>query len=288
MIRKFWLTNSKDEKYELTDKNSKIFLLNPSGLGFKKGITLSRFGNEVNVEEITYAMPEPQGELLFHKNSLSGKYQDYQDFLQFAKKRPLKLYYQTPNTFDSWYIDCEILQLEKSEVANDGLMHCAIVFAGTSFWKTTKEYEVVVEEQLVGGKIYPYTYPFEYEGNSFAHIELQSNGTMETGFRFEINDEVQNATLSLYQDDEKYGEIKILGTYDKIKVDTRDNHESIYLEYNGSAIANPTSKFDLSSNGEYQTPFPKLRVGDNVLTFSYGGVFTKSIHIKWQDLFSSI
>lgn len=288
MVRKFWLINSKGDKFDITSKNSKLFLYAPMGLGFIKDIDTLRRGNSTEVRAIQYEMPVISGELLFSE-SLSGMYQDYQNFIQFAKHRPLKLYYQTPNTFDSWYVDCEIASLEKGDVNfEDRLLHCPISFLATSFWQTAKEYDLAVEEQIVGGKIYPYTYPFTYEGNSFAHIDLISSGTLESGFRFEINDIVTNPTLSLYQNDEKYGEIKILGTYDMIKVDTRDGKESLYLEYQGSAIANPTSYFDLSSNGQYETPFPKLRVGDNVLTFSYGGVFTSAIHIKWQDLFSTI
>lgn len=231
IARNFWLVNSLGNKYELTDKNSKIFLHQPSGLGFAKEFETTRFGNKEEVINITYAMPIVEGELLFYKGTNVGKYQDYQDFIQFAKYRPLKLYYQTPNTFDSWYIDCELATIEKSEInPEDKLMHCPISIMGHSFWQTAKEYDLSVSEQIVGGKIYPYTYDYTYEGNSFAHIDLQSSGTIQSGFRFEINGLITNPTLSLYQDEIKYGEIKILGTYDVIKVDTRDGYESIYLE----------------------------------------------------------
>lgn len=290
--RKNWFINSLGNKYELTDTNSKIFLDGIKGLGLSKTLELVRIGNEAEIKSNTPDLPKITGELLFYDLTNTGKYADYLNFIQFAKhktdKTPMRFYQQTPNSFESWYIDCEIIVLEKDQIEKDGVLHCPIQIQGLSFWKTANEYDLVVEDVIEGGKIYPYTYEYTYEGNSYAHIDLTNNGTLESGFILEINDTITNAVLSLFQDNEKYGEIRIDGTYDKIIVDTRDKKESIYLESGGVPISNPTSKFDLTGNGTYKTPFPKLKVGSSVLTFAFGGTFTKAVHIKWQDLAISI
>lgn len=283
-VRKFWFVNNNDVQYNLTSQEIKTFLYNPSGLGFNKTLTLDRLGNEAKVSANVPNLPNPSGELLFHKNTITGIYEDYNKFIQFAKIKPLRFYYQTPNSFEAFYIDCEISSIQKGEISEDSVLHCPITIQGLSFWKNAEEHILKVEEVIEGGKIYPYTYPFTYEGNSFSHIDLTNNGTLDCGFTFEIDDEITNPVLSLYQNDEKYGEIRIDGTYDKIIVDTRDGKQYIHLEYRGSTIANPTSKFVLTGNGEYSTPFPKLKVGENVLTFSFGGTFTKAVYIKWNDI----
>ncbi|MBQ0111917.1 MAG: hypothetical protein KBT03_02195 [Bacteroidales bacterium] len=293
-VRKFWFVNGNDVAYQLTSKETKSFLNNPVGLGFSKSLGLDRLGNEAEITENRANLPTPSGELLFYKDNIAGKYDDYKKFIQFAKIKPLKFYWQTPDSFESVYIDCEIASLEMSEVSTDGLIHCPIQLQGLSFWKNSKEHIVKVEEEITGGKIYPYTYPYTYEGNSFANIQIQNNGTLPSGFKFEIYSEVTNPILSLFQreynedseqyEDVKYGEIRIEGTYDEIKVNTTDHKQSIYLGYQGSAIANPTSKFVLTGNGTYDTPFPQLRVGLNKLTFAYGGTFDEAVYIKWEDV----
>lgn len=284
-IRKFWFENANGVEYNLNNFNSRIFLYKPVNLGFSKNLTLTRLGDEADILSNTAEFPTPSGELIFYKRTLSGIYEDYSAFIQFAKIKPLKFYQQTPNSFEKFYIDCEIISLGKGDVdPTDSSLHCPIQIQGLSFWKTAIEHDLVVEDVEAGGKVYPYSYPYTYEGNSYGRIQLTNNGTLNTGFKFEINDEITNPVLSLFQNNVKYGEIKINGTYDVIKVDTRDKKHSIYLERQGSAIANPTSKFDLSGNGEYATPFPKLKVGDNVLVFAFGGIFTKAVHIKWQDV----
>lgn len=292
LYRKFWLVNANGIKFELTNHNSKIFLNSPSGIGFKKSLTTTRLGNEENILTEVATMPQISGQLLFFSDTNAQIYQKYQDFIQFAKIKPLKLYYQTPNTFDGWYIDCVFSQLDKGEIDKNGILKCPFVLYGTSFWKTAIEHDLVVENVQFDGKTYPYTYPYRYGGNTYANTTIINNGTLDCGFKFEVNNAIQNPTLSLYEiiNDEnvKYGEIKINGTYDVVKVDTSDSKQSIYLELNGSVIANPTAYFDLSSNGTYSTPFPKLKAGTSKLSFTFGGTFTQPFHIKWQDVFLTI
>lgn len=293
-VRKFWFVNANNVAYQLTSRETNTFLSNPSGLGFTKNVMLDRVGDEADVLGETASFPMPNGELIFYGDTLAKKYDDYKKFIQFAKIKPLRFYYQTPDSFESSYIDCVIANLDKGEVGTDGCLRCPIQLQGLSFWKNSKENIVKVEEVIEGGMIFPFTFPFTFEGNSYANIQVQNNGTLDVGFKFEIHDEITNPVLSLYQreynddtheyEDVKYGEIRINGTYDEIRVDTRDKKQSIYLGLNGSAIANPTSKFDLTGNGTYDTPFPKLKVGTSKLTFAFGGTFNKAVYIKWQDV----
>lgn len=282
-IRKFWFINANNQKYELTSKNSSMFLYQPSGLGFEKKLSVSRLGNEADILENVAEFPLVVGELLLHKSNVIDKYATYSNFIQFIKIKPLKLYYQTPNQLEPFYIDCEIVVLEKSEVETDGVMHCPIQIQGLSFWKTGYERYLNIKESTMEGKTYPYEYPYTYGGN-YTNVPLTINGTLDSGFVLEINNRVSNPVLSLAQKNIKYGEIKILGTYDKIYVNTNDKNQTIRLEYQGSVIANPTSKFDISGSGDYETPFPKLRVGDNTLTFGFSGTFNSAVNIRWQDI----
>lgn len=291
MIRKFWLENSLGAVYKFTDRDQKHFLSIPEGLGFVRNYTINRLGNEAIVTSEQATLPQVKGQIIFNGATNQQMYQAYSDFVQFAKMRPLKLHYQTPNSFNNLYIECEIAQLDKGEItAEDGMLHCPIAFFGLSFWKEDIEHDLIVKSGVSGGtKTYPYTIPYTYSGNNYQNIKITNNGTMAVGFKMEIEDAVTNPTLQLYQmkNNElvKYGEIKVNGTYDYVLIDTRDSKQDIILKVGDSVIANPTSYFDLSGDGEYETPFPKLRLGESKLAFSFSGNFSEELHIKWQDNF---
>lgn len=288
MNRKNWLVNSLGRTYELTNKESKVFLSDIKGLGTSNKITISRSGNEASVETEEKELPNPSGTLLFFGDKNENTYTLFKGFIEFIKYQPLKLYQQLPSGFDSFYIDCLIEDLPKDEINKDGVLYSEIKFKGTSFWKQDKENDKEIREVVSGGKTYPYTFPYSYEGNSFAHIDVVNSGDIACGFQLEIHGRITNPILSIFQNDVKYGEIAINGTYDKIIVDTRDKKENVYLELNHSPIANPTGKLVINGNGAYETPFPKFKVGSNVLTFACGGSFNDAIHIKWQDIWSIV
>lgn len=291
-MRKFYFTNALGERYLLTDKNFKSFLNTPQGLGFSKSIGTQRLGDSELVTSSYYNMPQPNGEVLFYDKN--REYQSYFDFIKFLSYAPIKFHYIPSNAIEPYYIDCEVIQLDKSEISyEDGVMHCPIVIYGTSLWKTSNQQSMTLTNEIVGeGKLYDLVRPYNYAGSSLANIEFNNNGTLPTGFIIEIDGAIQNPQLSAYDvNNNRYGILKLNGTYDYVRVNTNDKEQEIYLENNGSVIANPTSYQDLSvADGQSVLTFFKLRVGQSKLVFTGGNIetFDGTVTFRWNNEFISV
>lgn len=288
--RKFWLINSLGNRYDFTDKNSKIFLNQPSGFGFTRKYSVQQIGNSEIITSQQFQLTDITGELLFYANSNGTIYQDYQNFIQFAKYKPLEFHYQTPNDLDDYYCDVLFTQSTKSEISTDGIMHIGVVFHRLTQWLTSKDYVITLRNEPTDeGKNYPLVRPYHYAGTNLSNTEINNNGTDDVGFVFIIDGEVQNPTFTLTQGGEVYGVCKINGTYDYLQLDSVEQIDSLYLERNGSVITNPEQYQDFSvANGGYLT-WCKFRVGKSIFSFTAGNIdtFDGTITIKFKNSFVS-
>ena len=286
MFRQFYIENSLGKKYQLTNRNFKHFLNEPQGLGYTKSLTTLRLGNQELKTNEQLSMPSISGTLLFY-DKLNNAYQDYIDFIQFARYTPLKLYYQPPNLLAPYYIDCELIQLDKDEYSREGYLSCGVQFYGTSLWKNSQSYEYEIGNITdEGGKYYDLARPYYYAGNSLNSIIINNNGDVPVGFTFEINGSVTNPRLTAVQNETTYGLLKLNGTFDYCKIDSSDVAQSIYLENEDSVIANPLSYQDLSvADGIANITFFKLKVGQSDLSFSCDKIsaFSGTIKFSWKD-----
>lgn len=291
-MRKFYFTNALGKEYQLTDKNFKSFLNTPAGLGFSKSIATQRLGASELVTSSFYNMPQPTGEIIFYDKD--REYQSYFDFVKFLSFEPIKFNYIPSNAVEPYYIDCEVITLEKSEISyEDSVMHCPISIYGTSMWRTSNQYSMTLQNEVTDiGKYYPLSRPYSYSGNSLDEIEFNNNGTLACPFIFEINGSVQNPQLTAYnQNGDRYGILKLNGTYDFVRVNTDDKKQEIYLENSGSVVANPTSYQDLSiADGIARITFFKFNVGKSKLVFTCGNIdsFDGEITFKWNNEFISV
>lgn len=283
MYRKLWLKNNKGDTFTFTEKNSKVFLNNPNGFGFGKTLTTYNLGNVSKVigKEINFQTID--GSLLFY-NKREQAYQDYFNFVKFISYEPIRLYYLPPNTLNPYYCDCEIINAQKGEYSLSGYLEIPLSIQMTSHWQDAEETIKEYDNTSVGeGKYYDLERPYYYNASNLDDIVLDNNGNDEVGIIVEIIGEVSNPQWTISQNDEVYGSAKINGTYDYVKVNSRDGEQEIYLERNGSAIVNPASYQDLSISGGVLT-FIKLKTGQSKLNFTSGNISTFSgkvrIHLK--------
>lgn len=286
MARQFYLENSLGKKYELTNKNFKQFLNEPEGLGFSKNLNVLRIGNVELITDEQYSMPSISGEVLFYDN-LENAYQDYLEFINFVRYSPLKLYYLPPNMLFPYYIECSITQVDKSEYQRVGYLSCPVTFYGYTLWQNSQESNLVVSNsENKDGKYYELIRPYHYAGNSLNSIEINNTGDVPIGFVFEVVGSVTNPRLIASQNGIVYGQLKLNGTFDYIRVDSNDLTESIYLENNGTVITNPLSYQDLSiADGVSDITFFKLKIGESKLSFSCDKIssFEGNVSFKWKD-----
>lgn len=299
-VRKFYFENSLGEKYYLTDENFKTFLNEPKGLGVSKSISTERFGTNKKVTSASYDIPQPSGELIFYDTDRA--YQDYFDFIRFISYEPIRFYQIPANVVSPYYIDCEITRVEKSEISHDdGFLHCPIMIEGTSMWKTSDQFSITLQNEVSGmGKYYPLSYPYSYESHSMQDLTFFNNGTLPTGFILEVDGSTEqpyglitNPILDAYDmANNKYGAMKLLGTFSYVRVNTNDNEQEIYLEDSqGAAVSNPVSCQDLSIvDGKTLITFYKLKVGQSKLSFNASNIqqFTGTVSIRWNNEFVTV
>lgn len=291
--RKHWLVNALGNKYEFTEKESNlVFLNNPDGFGFRREYSSMIVGNSELVTSQRFLLGEITGELLFYKESIGGKYEDYQKFIQFAKYRPLEFHYQTPNKLTGYHCDVLFTSADKSEVDTDNILHVPVTFHRLTEWLTDEDTEYVFDNSPVGeGKFHDLVYDYYYTGTSLQGSSIVNNGTDDIGFVMIIEGLVQNPEFYLRQNGEVYGLGRINGTYDYVMIDSVERTEQIYLEYQGSAIPNPEQyqDFTIGTGNAYLT-WCKLKVGESIFSFTCGNIenFNGTVTIRYKESMATV
>lgn len=291
--RKHWLINAQGQRYDFTEKEIKTFLYEPQGFGFRRQYSTQIVGNSELVTSEQYILTDITGDLLFYGNGNGTKYQDYQNFIQFCKFTPLEFHYQTPNSLSSYHCDVIFTQADKTEIsASDKILHVPVTFHRLTEWLTDQSIVTEMDNSPIGeGKFYDYEYDYSYAGSNLSNTSIYNNGTDEVGFVLTINGEVQNPQFTLSQGGEVYGICKINGTYDFVQIDSVERTESMYLELNGSSIANPEQFQDFTvADGQAYLTWIKLRVGESTFAFTCGNIdtFNGTVALSFKESYVSV
>ncbi len=268
-IRSFWLINNDNERWDLSDKEFKCFLNGPSGLGFKKTVNITRYGDRALKDSEVYDFPHPQGELIFYDSANQARYDQYNAFMKFLNKQPITLYYQIPvsdlsGIQDTYSLDCEVSEVQKSESSAENVLRSTIVFDGLSFWKG--------EEVVKQGSGDTYT--------------ITNDSDFPIGFEISVNgSSLKKPYFTLEQDGEIYGEAKIVTTVNSFSVNSNDGQNSL----NVNNYANPSQYQDMSiSNGAIYVTFMKLAKGESTLSIGMESGTISSVTIKYTPLYRSV
>lgn len=289
--RKFWLINSLGNRYDFTE-DIDIFFNEPQGLGASRRYTSIKVGNSELVTSQEFMLTDIQGELLFMQRTNGQKYEAYLNFIQFIKFKPIEFHYQTPNDLKSYHCDVLFTEADKTETGVDGILRVPLTFHRLTEWFTDEE-EVYVfsNDALDEGKYYDLVYDYHYAGTNLSNGVIFNEGTDEVGFVLEVTGTVVNPQFSISQNGETYGICKITGTYDYVMIDSVEKTESMYLEYNGSAITNPDQYQDFSiANGSSYLTWCKFRVGESIFSFTCGNIdsFTGTVTIKFKNSYATV
>ena len=291
-FRKLWLVNSLGNTYELSNPENKVFLDGPSGLGFTSVYSSERLGSSELITFTDTRLPDVSGTLLFYLDTNGFVYNEYQNFIQFIKFKPLELHYKTPNQMGSFYSEVIITKLEKSENTKSGIMRCPITFHRTTNWLNDEDFTIILTNTREGsGKNYPVNRPYYYVGTDLSNTPITVRGTDSVGFIFEIEGDVTNPYFALTQNNNRYGVCRINGNYDYLRINSNDYAESIYLENDGVIIANPEQYQDYSvRDGTAYLTWIKLKVGESIFTFNCGNLdtFDGRITIRYKNSYVSV
>lgn len=292
--REIWLINASGQRYDLSDQTvSKTFLQTPEGFGFRKEYISEKIGNSELITSQKYALTDLTGELVFHTDSNSGIYQDYQDFIQFCKYTPLEFHYRTPNNVLAYHCDVLFTQADKGEIDHDdGLLHVSVTFHRLTEWLTDDNTTYSMTNAPIGdGKYFALKYDYYYAGTNLSDNVIYNTGTDAVGFILRVEGSVTNLQFSLFQNGENYGICKINGSYDFVEVNSIERAESIYLEQNGSTVPNPEQYQDFTvANGQSYLTWIKLRVGESHFSFTCGNIdtFRGTVSLLFKQSYVSV
>lgn len=291
--RKFWLTNGKDEQFTLTEPSFKVFLDAIDGLGFAKTYATMRLGDKEKITSEQFNLLEVSGDVLFYDQTNEEKYEQYNTFVRFLSHQPIRLYYLTPNTYDPFYAEINFIQLDKSQVDDDGILRCPAKMKLLSFWQTSSSHELEARPANDQGKKYPLVRKIDegyfYGAAALNDVTLYNDGTLDTGLIIEIFGECEDPQINFYQDGQ-YGACKLNGEFDYVKINSIEDEEEIVLKKGESVLANPLSYQDLTIGNPSETyvTFIKLRPGQSTITVTFGNTFTGYVKFSWRDYYVSV
>lgn len=290
MYRKFWLENGIGNLFYLTEKQYNWFLADPDGLGLTINYSSIKLSDSEVITSKDYELMTVGGDLLFYAETNEQKYEDYFNFLRFVARTPIYLHYQTPNNTESYRTLVQLTNLEKTEVDEDGILHCPISFKRLSLWFGDTLNVIDVGNEIDNGKDYPLTRPYSYGAISYENMSILNNGMVEAPLLIEITGSVTDPVYSLSQDGVVYGRGKIIGTYDYVSIDSDDANENIILKVGDSTIANAVNYQDLTvgSPNEIYVTFLKARAGISTLRLNLPDGFEGRVRVTWRNAYLSV
>lgn len=286
--RRIWLTNGLNQTFEDGSIN---FFAGLSGFGVQNVITYTRVGNSMLVSNTQPQLIIKNAELDLWGGTVTA-YQTYLQFARFIQYEPLYLHYLTPNKSTGVFCQVKVTQADKSEQGTDGIMRVPLQVQPLTMWFDETQNVIDTTRTESTGKVYPLQRPYYYGALSTSNIELYNAGINDAPLEIEVTGEVTDLQYNLYDDTGvRYGVGKILGTYDRIYINTAELDETIELERDGATIANPYNYQDLSigeNDANSLVTFIKLRTGQSSLSFLVPSSFNGSISIRWRNTYATV
>lgn len=288
MIRKFYIENSLGNRYSLQESN--VLGRNPSGLGAEQSFESVILGESKKVTEYHYELIDKQMSIVF-KGTIPEVYQMYQDFVRFLSRKPLRLIYVTPNTFEEYFCDVVLTRLDKTEVNEANVLECDLTLSPVDFWRNSRTNILDVGNDDEGsGKKYPLKRPYSYGSRSLSEVTISNNGFYDAPFTIEIDGVTTNPIITLYDSNNiRYGQARFIGTFESIKINSDELNENIKLVSNGVELTDPYNYQDLTYlDDNTALTFMKLKVGQSKMAFTLGLSFGGTIRITWNERFITI
>ena len=289
--RKFRLKNSLNEYYELTNPDIQHFLYQPTGLGFRGFSTGYRFKNRYNRKEMEYDLPTVSGTMIFHKDTIQENYALYFEFMQFIQHSPLEIEYLITQYDDEWdkakYAECDVVQIDKSETDEYGLLRTPIIFKCYTFWRDRELKTYTAKAEIEGEQLQiPMTFPFYFGKDSLRGIVIENNGSLVAPLKVVVQGTCVNPTYRIFDENgNEYGACKFDGTFSSVEVES--DTENVVLRQNGMIVANPAKYEDLTignlDEDDYYLTFLNIKPGKNYMTASLGPNFKGEITFSWRD-----
>jgi hypothetical protein len=287
-VRNFTLTNNNGISYDLQTK--KRFLINPSGLGYEESTTYQNFGAHYAPLDEGLAQGVIDASIVFVGASRSEIYNKFYEFAKFARCNPLVMQY-TP-IFDTFFRQCRISKLNKTEISNGALQIDVQIACITPWYKTKSDYNSGVagggkQYALQESGLYGYNYDYTYSDNIIQSVTIDNDGFEESPCKFVIYGYAVNPTWNHYVN----GELFATG---KADITVAANHK---LVIDTTTIPYTMRELDMTNNlirdcyqlSDFSTErFIRLQPGKNRISLSHSGSNIVTVAVDAQIEFAAV
>ena len=176
-MRKFTAMNALGESFDLMRKDAFFYL--PKGLGVEYSNAYMRAGAAYISTKRDVAQGEISGKMIF------TDYSAYTEFARFASRQPIKLLYN-PNGV-TYTIDTLIGELSKAEIGyKTDRLESDLVLECLTLWYRLRKPEWSSSSEAQGGKVYDFTYNYQYSGTLRNQIRLRNDSLIDSPLRLTI------------------------------------------------------------------------------------------------------
>lgn len=160
-MRKFKLINEYGVEYNL--QGNIPFFYDPSGLGYSFSVTYEETTGHFIETYREVDQVEKIGTFIFSPPNAYGIYMDFVNFITTSGN--LTLGYCPQDTW--YYVDVDIISLEKTELSTGGVLKVPVIMAPTSPFYAPYNINLSIDKSLLEStKQYDYTYPYRYANSS--------------------------------------------------------------------------------------------------------------------------
>lgn len=177
MIRKFRLINGEGNTWDLNRRES--FFHSIGGFGYRDGTQYEQIGTDFVPLEEMFSQGVMNGRIFFGGRDA---YVNYRAFTRFVRAVPLALVYEME---EAYRVPVRLTEIGKSELIMGGAgLDCDVVFTATGlFYKNVTAYSSTL---AIGGKVYPYGYPYSYADISQNTVLIESDSYEDSPCRITI------------------------------------------------------------------------------------------------------
>lgn len=249
-MRKFYLINELNTRYDLQDIQTNGFLASPSGLGYSTNITYVKVGNAFLEDSRELQQGTIDGSVYFNG------YAEYQGFVNFIESsEQLRMIYQPLDV--EYFRDVDFASIAKNELdPTTGCLICPIQLKCKGLYYTEDNKRFIME-QLEGESRYNVTYPFKFNDYSTVGVTYNNTGHSEADLLAEVYGYVIDPILELYVNNILKHRVTFNITVQsgqKLLYSSKDGDNYVILEAADGTQTNVINCLDLANDNFFKMP----------------------------------
>ena len=277
-MRTFKLIDNDGNQYNITTKNN-LFFYGIDGLGYAQDAKFQRIEDRYAVLSNYTKQGKVKGTIRFWQ---PGAEEAYFNFAQFCQNSPIKMMYNPG--YGQFERDGLVTQITRSDGKGDSL-EIEIEFSSQTPWyKTVTQFN---DGQISGGKVYDYTYDYEYATAVVNTVSVDSDSYQSSPVKLIIFGPATNPSWRYYLNN-------VLQTSGKINGSVLANHKLII---DTTTIPYSIKQFDMLGNevsdmyqqSDFSTDrFVRFGRGRNTVTVSADNTNVLNVGVEAQIEYATV